>query len=31
MNQAIPAVVNRLAGLLTVELPQFHWKPDMRL
>lgn len=29
--QAIPAVVDGPPGLLEVEMPQFHWKPDMRL
>jgi 4-hydroxy-tetrahydrodipicolinate reductase len=31
MIQAIPAVVDAPAGILEVDLPQFHWKPDMRL
>jgi 2,4-diaminopentanoate dehydrogenase len=29
--QAIPAVIQAPAGVLIAEMPQFHWKPDMRL
>lgn len=28
--QAIPAVVDGPAGILEFDMPQFHWKPDMR-
>lgn len=31
MVQAIPAVVKAAPGLLLPALPQFHWKPDLRL
>ena len=29
--QAIPATVDGPAGILEMDMPQFHWKPDMRL
>jgi 2,4-diaminopentanoate dehydrogenase len=29
--QAIPAVIAAPPGVLEVEMPQFHWKPDMRM
>ena len=29
--QAIPATVDGPPGVLEVNMPQFHWKPDMRL
>jgi 2,4-diaminopentanoate dehydrogenase len=29
--QAIPATVDGPAGVLEMDMPQFHWKPDMRL
>lgn len=28
--QAIPAVVGAKAGILDTEMPQFHWRPDLR-
>jgi hypothetical protein len=31
MIQAIPAAVDGPPGVLEVKMPQFHWKPDMRL
>ena len=31
MIQAIPATVDGPPGVLEVNMPQFHWKPDMRL
>ncbi|VWX50202.1 hypothetical protein [Novosphingobium sp. 9U] len=31
MLQAVPAVVEAAPGLLLPALPQFHWKPDMRV
>ena len=31
MTQAIPATVDGPPGVLEVNMPQFHWKPDMRL
>jgi 2,4-diaminopentanoate dehydrogenase len=29
--QAIPATVDGPPGILEMQMPQFHWKPDMRL